>query len=139
MRWLTKAVVLALHDRQIAEHGGSTGLRDETLLESAMARPKQLLAYGDPPPDLAALAASLTHGLARNHPFVDGNKRTAYVAGRTFLLLNDADLICPLEDRFVQILALAEGRTSESDYANWLRGHLVPAAHGVHEERAKYK
>lgn len=73
--WLEKALVLAIHDRQLAEHGGSGGVRDETLLESALARPQQLYVYGDPAPDLANLAASLSYGLARNHPFVDGNKR----------------------------------------------------------------
>ena len=74
--WLEKALTLAIHDRQLAEHGGSAGVRDETLLESVLARPQQLFAYGDPVPDLAELAASLAFGLARNHPFVDGNKRT---------------------------------------------------------------
>ena len=75
--WLTKALVLAIHDRQLAEHGGSAGVRDEGLLESALARPQQLHAYGDPAPDLADLAAALASGLARNHPFVDGKKRSA--------------------------------------------------------------
>src|SRR3989304_7695701 len=90
--WLEKALVLAIHDRQIAEHGGSAGVRDEGLLEPALARPQQLHAYGDPAPDLARLAASLASGLARNHPFVDGNKRTAAVACETFLELNGARL-----------------------------------------------
>ena len=78
--WISKRLALAIHDRQLAEHGGSIGVRDETLLDSAIARPQQLFAYGDPPPDLAALSASLAYGLARNHPFIDGNKRTAAVA-----------------------------------------------------------
>ena len=78
--WLEKALVLAIHDRQLAEHGGTGGVRDEGLLESALARPQQLHAYGDPAPDLADLAAALAYGLARNHPFLDGNKRTAAVA-----------------------------------------------------------
>ncbi|HET7597636.1 MAG TPA: type II toxin-antitoxin system death-on-curing family toxin, partial [Burkholderiales bacterium] len=88
--WLEKALVLPLHDRQLAEHGGTSGVRDEGLLESALARPQQLHAYGDPAPDLAELAASLAYGLARNHPFVDGNKRTAAVACETFIELNEA-------------------------------------------------
>src|SRR3546814_10578915 len=77
--WIKRPLVLLLHDRQIAEHGGSAGLRDAHLLDSALARPQQLYAYGDPIPDLAALAASLAFGIARNHAFVDGNKRTAFV------------------------------------------------------------
>src|ERR687888_342866 len=88
--WLEKALVLAVHDRQVAEHGGSPGVRDEGLLESALARPQQLHAYGDLAPDLAELAAALAYGLARNHPFVDGNKRTAAVCCETFVELNGA-------------------------------------------------
>ena len=90
--WIRRAFALASHDRQLAEHGGSSGVRDEGMLESALARPQQLQAYGDPPPDLADLAASLAFGLARNHPFVDGNKRTAAVACETFIMLNGASL-----------------------------------------------
>lgn len=82
--WLIEETLRAIHKRQIAEHGGSDGLRDEGLLSSALARPKNLLAYGEPPPDLASLAAAYAYGIARNHPFVDGNKRTALVAARTF-------------------------------------------------------
>jgi death-on-curing protein len=114
--WLEKALVLAIHDRQIAEHGGSTGLRDEGLLESALARAQQVHAYGDPAPDLADLAAALAFGLARNHPFVDGNKRTAHVSYRTFLELNGAELVATDEEKYVAILALAEGN-SPSDFA----------------------
>src|SRR3546814_11872342 len=87
--WIEKPLILLLHDRQIAEHGGLAGVRDENLLQSALARPQQLYAYGDPPPDLAALAASLAHGIARNHAFVDGNKRSAIVACETFVELNE--------------------------------------------------
>src|SRR5919198_5049541 len=111
--WLEKALVLAVHDRQVAEHGGSGGVRDEGLLESALARPQQLHAYGDPAPDLADLAAALAFGLARNHPFIDGNKRTAHVAYRTFLELNGADLAATDEEKYVAMLALAEGKSSE--------------------------
>jgi len=138
--WLEKAVVLGFHDRQIAEHGGSAGVRDEGLLESALARPQQLHAYGDPAPDLADLAAALAFGLARNHPFVDGNKRTAHVAYRTFLELNGAELVATDEEKYVSILALAEGRLSERDFAAWLRARLRPAARGeVHEPRKPYR
>jgi death-on-curing protein len=138
--WLEKATVLAFHDRQIAEHGGSAGLRDEALLESALARPQQLHAHGDRAPDLADLAAALAYGLARNHPFVDGNKRTAHVAYRTFLELNGADLVATDEEKYVSILALAEGKLSERDFAAWLRGRLRTAARGeVHEPRRAYR
>src|SRR5690606_35296517 len=90
--WISKALALAVHDRQLAEHGGKNGIRDDKLLESALARPRQLHAYADPPPDLADLAASLTFGLARNHPFVDGNKRAAAVLCEAFIVLNGARL-----------------------------------------------
>ncbi|PZP51012.1 MAG: type II toxin-antitoxin system death-on-curing family toxin, partial [Azospira oryzae] len=122
--WLEKALVLAIHDRQLAEHGGSGGVRDETLLESALARPQQLYVYGDPAPDLANLAASLSYGLARNHPFVDGNKRTAAVACETFLELNGATLEADDLELFPVYLALAEGKLGEKDFAAWLRAHL---------------
>lgn len=132
--WLQKSTVLALHDRQIAEHGGSSGLRDEGLLESALARPQQLYAYGDPPPDLADLAASLAFGLARNHPFVDGNKRTAAVCCETLLNLNGTSLEADDVELYIQYLALAEGRLTESDFAAWLRTRLqLPPAGQVHD------
>lgn len=138
--WLEKSLVLAIHDRQLAEHGGSPGVRDETLLESALARPQQLLAYGDPTPDLANLAASLAFGLARNHPFVDGNKRTAYVAYRTFLVMNQVELIATDEDKYLTMLVLAEGKLSEKDFAAWLRAHLQASTRNqLHESRGAYK
>ncbi|MBW3567923.1 MAG: type II toxin-antitoxin system death-on-curing family toxin [Proteobacteria bacterium] len=137
--WLEKDLVLAIHDRQLAEHGGSSGVRDMTLLESALARPQQAYAYGDPLPDIAELAASLAFGLARNHPFVDGNKRTAYVAYRTFLAVNGTELTAADEDKFVTILALAEGKLSEKDFAAWLRTHLkMHPQDEVHETPGKY-
>lgn len=138
--WIEKRLVLLLHDRQIAEHGGSPGLRDEGLLESALARPQQLYAYGEPPPDLADLAASLAHGLAKNHAFVDGNKRTAFVAYRSFLALNHAQLEASADEKYVTILGLAEGRLSEVEFAGWLRAHLrlAPGGSGVQEPRAPY-
>lgn len=138
MIWLEVAAVLAIHDRQIAEHGGSSGVRDEQLLESALARPQQLVAYGDPAPDLPALAASLTYGIARNHPFVDGNKRTAFVAGLTFLGLNGAELTAAPAERFANIVSLAEGMISEEDYAQWLRHNLRFETGAVHEQAANY-
>jgi death on curing protein len=138
--WLTKEALLAIHDRQVAEHGGSAGVRDENLLESALARPQQLHAYGDPPPDLADLAAALAYGLARNHPFVDGNKRTAAVCCETFIELNRASLNAEDPDLYPQYVALAEGKLSEHDFAAWLRERLRPAARGeVHEPRRAYR
>ena len=137
--WIEKTLALAIHERQLAEHGGGTGVRDETLLDSALARPQQLFAYGDPPPDLAALAASLAYGLARNHPFVDGNKRTAHVCYRVFLALNDARLIASDEEKYITMLSLAEGSLAEEALAAWLRAHLVLDIDGsVNEPSAAY-
>ena len=138
--WIERTLALALHERQLAEHGGGSGVRDEGLLESALARPPQLHAYGDPPPDLADLAASLAFGLARNHPFVDGNKRTAHVCYRVFLALNDAELVASDEEKYVQMLALAEGSLTATDFATWLRTRLQMQAGGaVHESKARYR
>lgn len=138
--WPDKALVLAIHDRQLAEHGGAGGVRDHSLLESALARPQQLYAYGDPPPDLADLAASLAFGLARNHPFVDGNKRTAFVACRLFLRLNSADLVASPEDKFHTFLALGEGRLAELELATWLRQRVAVEPQGqVQEAAAAYR
>ena len=122
--WISPALAIAIHDRQLAEHGGSSGVRDERLLESALARPQQLYNYADPSPDLAAMAASLAFGIARNHPFVDGNKRTAYVCCRTFIKLNGGDLHASEQDKFRKSLALAEGLLTEAEFAQWLREHL---------------
>jgi len=137
--WISRTLALAIHDRQLAEHGGGSGVRDEGLLDSALARPLQSHAYGDPPPDLADLAASLAYGLARNHPFVDGNKRTAHVCYRVFLALNDAQLDASDEEKYVQMLALAEGALSESDFADWLRQHLQLPKGSVHEAGTRYQ
>lgn len=136
--WIEKPLALAIHDRQLAEHGGTGGVRDESLLESALARPQQLHAYGDPQPDLADLAASLAYGLARNHPFVDGNKRTAHVCYRVFLELNGLELDVSDEDKYVTILALAEGKLRENDFAAWLRPRIRRTRRQVHEKRARY-
>lgn len=136
--WINRAFALAIHERQLAEHGGGSGVRDETLLESALARPHQLHAYGDPPPDLAALAASLAYGLARNHPFVDGNKRTAAVACETFVMLNGATLDADDLELYPAYLGLAEGSIDESEFAHWLRPRLRFAGGAVNETRAGY-
>lgn len=126
--WMRPDAVLAIHARQVAEHGGEAGLRDAGLLDSALNRPRNLLAYGDPEPGLAALAAAYAFGIARNHPFIDGNKRTAYVVCRTFLLLNGRDVAASSEEKYITFLKLAEGSLNEDELADWLRRHLMPPA-----------
>jgi death-on-curing protein len=136
--WIERDLAMAVHDRQLAEHGGSTGVRHEALLDSALARPMQLYA-GDPAPDLADLAASLAFGLARNHPFVDGNKRTAAVLCETFVMLNGAELVATDLELYPAYLALAEGSLGERDFAAWLRKRIQPAGSHVHEQVAAYQ
>jgi len=120
MKWLRIDAVLAMHARQIAEHGGGSGVRDIGLLESALARPQNILSY-EPDADIARLAASLAIGIAKNHPFVDGNKRTALVATRTFIILNGFDLAATQQEKYLTFLSLAEGSISEDELAAWLR------------------
>ncbi|MCM5560329.1 type II toxin-antitoxin system death-on-curing family toxin [Pleomorphomonas sp. JP5] len=123
--WLSKAVVLAAHEEQLAEHGGAVGLRDDGLLESALARPKHLLSYTEPEPDIPALAASYAFGIARDHPFTDGNKRTSLVVAETFMLLNGMELEAGDAELLSTWLQLAEGEISETDLAAWLRERSV--------------
>ena len=122
--WLLEETVIAIHQRQISEHGGSEGLRDEGLLASALARPQNVLAYAQPPPDLAVLAAAYAYGIARNHPFVDGNKRTALVAARTFLLLNGVNLEANQDEKYLTFLQLAQGSLPEEQLAEWIRTRI---------------
>lgn len=122
--WISADLALAVHEEQIAEHGGAEGVRDQSLLESALARPRHAWSYGTK--DLCALAASLGHGLARNHPFVDGNKRTAFVCVETFLLLNGMDFTASDAECVVAMLDLAAGEMSEEEFAAWLRDHAAP-------------
>lgn len=137
--WISRALALAVHERQLAEHGGGGGIRDESLLESALARPQQLFAYGNPPPDLADLAASLAFGMARNHPFVDGNKRTAAVVCETFIVLNNGELLADDLKLYPQYLGLADGSISEAAFAEWLRLHVrVGGRHAINEPRSHY-
>lgn len=121
--WLTAELVFAMHNRQIAEHGGTEGVRDEGLLLSALARPENLFAYGENV-DVADLAASYAFGIAKNHPFLDGNKRTSLVAAATFLNLNGYDFEAPREETYRVFLELAEGSVSEQDLAAWFRERL---------------
>jgi len=137
--WIERPLAIAIHERQLAEHGGGIGVRDESLLDSALARPQQNHAYGDPPPDLADLAASLAFDLARNHSFIDGNKRTAHVCYRVFLALNGADLVASDEDKYVTMIALAEGSLSEAEFTDWLRQRIsLDGKKRVNEQRARY-
>jgi death-on-curing protein len=116
--WIRLEAILAAHDDQLAEHGGGIGLRDAGLLESAMARPQNLYSYGEP--SLAKLAAAYAYGIARNHPFVDGNKRTALVAAEGFLGLNGVDLVADDVEAAKVFLALAAGEISEEELAAWI-------------------
>ncbi len=124
-RWLQDIVVTAIHRRQLAEHGGLDGIRDPGMLSSALARPKNTFAYSDPKPDLAQLAAAYAFGIIKNHPFVDGNKRTAYVLCRTFLLINGHDIEATEAEKYQTFLALAEGSINEAQLVDWIRSKLT--------------
>jgi death-on-curing protein len=124
--WVRDDVVLAIHQRQIAEHGGAVGLRDEGLLASALARPRNLMAYSQVTPDIADFAASYGYGITQNHPFLDGNKRTAFVASRTFLLLNSLDLAASKKEKYETFLRLAQGEVSEIELGSWIRERASP-------------
>jgi death-on-curing protein len=120
-RWIDARLIHAVHDEQLAEHGGGAGLRDANLLDSALARPQQLAHYENI--DVADLAAAYGYGLARNHPFVDGNKRSAFVAVELFLALNGQELIATDADCVLNILELATGNLPETDFAAWMRSN----------------
>jgi len=122
-RWLDKAALLLLHGEGLAEHGGAPGIRDEGLFESALARPENLSAYDNP--DFAALAAAYGIGLAKNHPFVDGNKRVAFIAVGLFLALNGYRLTASQINATQAMLAVAAGELSESDFAAWIRQNSI--------------
>jgi death on curing protein len=119
--WIDPNVVLAIHDEQLAEHGGAMGIRDAGLLESVLGRPQNLAAYDEP--DHADLAGAYAYGIARNHPFVDGNKRTAFVSAELFLALNGCDLMAQDTDCVLTMLALAAGELDEAAFAAWIRRH----------------
>lgn len=118
--WISRELALAIHSRQLAEHGGADGVRDEGLLESAIGRPRNRFAYEKPTPGILALGASYAFAIARNHAFIDGNKRTAYVICRTFLLLNGFDMTADRAERYAIFLSLAAGTTSEAELEAWL-------------------
>jgi death-on-curing protein len=125
--WISKELAIAIHQRQLAEHGGADGVRDEGLLDSALDRARQRFAYEDPTPSMPVLAAAYAFGIARNHAFIDGNKRTAYVVCRTFLILNGFDLTAEPIDRYRTFLDLAAGSLSEPELAIWLTEHAKRA------------
>jgi death-on-curing protein len=120
-RWIRRHEATAIHAEQIAQHGGLEGIRDEGLLESALARAENLAAYGKP--DVCDLAAAYGYGLARNHPFADGNKRTAFVVSVTFLILNGRDLTATEVDVVETVLKLAAGELPEAELAGWFRAN----------------
>ena len=122
--WINLRVVKAFHDRQINEHGGLAGLRDEGLLLSAWLRSENAYHYSDPKPDVAQLAAAYGFGLAKNHPFNDANKRTALIAIRLFLKLNGYDLVVSPEDKYKTIIRVAASEISEYELALWIRENL---------------
>ena len=124
--WLDRAVLIAAHDEQLAEHGGAAGFRDEGLFDSALARPLNLAAYGEP--DVCALASSYAVALAKNHPFIDGNKRTAFVALELFLTLNDHELNATDAECVLAMLAVAASEWDEATLTAWLRTHTAPCA-----------
>lgn len=121
--WITREFAVAVHRRQLAEHGGADGVRDLGLLESALSRPRHLFAYSDPTPDVPTMAAAYGFGIAKNHPFLDGNKRTAFVVCRSFMILNGHDLTATREARYQTFLDLAADAISESDLIVWLHAN----------------
>ena len=123
--WVLRETVLMLHEQSLAEHGGSAGIRDEGLLDSAMGKPQNVWAYGKP--NLFDLAASYAFGLVKNHPFIDGNKRTGFVVAVLFLELNGCQFHATEVDAAVCTLALAAGEMTESDYSTWLQANSTCA------------
>lgn len=123
--WIEVAEALVIHDESLAEHGGREGIRDPALLESALARPKNLLAYSKKPASLTQLADAYAVGVIRNHPFVDGNKRTALLVSFAFLELNGLQIEALPEDIYLTFIGLAEGSVSEKAFAEWLERNAV--------------
>ncbi|MDY7097969.1 MAG: type II toxin-antitoxin system death-on-curing family toxin [Pseudomonadota bacterium] len=121
--WIDAIIASAIHDRQLSEHGGPSGVRDAVGLESALARPRNQWEYGED--DLCVLAAAYAFGLARNHPFADGNKRTAWVLARSFLALNAVEIAFDKIDATTTVQALAAGELTENELADWFRAQLA--------------
>jgi len=123
-KWVSQAAVLAIHDEQIAEHGGIPGIREMALVESAVHRPQNIAEYGDP--DIAYLAAAYAFEVSRNHGFLDGNKRTAFVTAYVFLLDQGYDLMASDQEAVTAMVAVAAGEVSEIELAVWFRGYVSP-------------
>ncbi len=123
--WVREDVVIAVHRRQLAEHGGGDGLRDMTLLESALAKPQNMYIYEDPKSDLGALAAAYAYGICTNHPFVDGNKRTALVICRLFLKLNGTNITASQTDKYQTFMDLAASKVTQVELQNWIAENLA--------------
>jgi len=122
--WMEKRAALGFHAEQLAEHGGAAGMRDEALLESALARPRNLFAYAERPPSLSRLAAAYAWGIANNHPFFDGNKRTALVVAFAFLERNGVEMTAGQEETYVMFQELAAGRVTEKRLAEWMERNV---------------
>ncbi len=136
-QWIDKRLLLLLHDESLAEHGGAAGLRDEGLLDSALARPLNLVAYGEP--DFAELAAAYGVGLAKNHAFVDGNKRAAFLAVGLFLRLNGHRLSATPVAATIAMMDVAAGTLNDADFAAWIRRHSEPVAAAPATAKTKLK
>lgn len=132
--WLQREVVVAVHEEQLAEHGGGVGIRDAGLLESALAKPENLACYGEP--DVAALAAAYGWGISRNHAFIDGNKRTGFVAVELFLALNGHSLHATDTDCVLTMLGVSSGEITEAKFAGWIRERLVTKARPARARRS---
>lgn len=126
IKWLSREFIFAAHRAQLTQHGGTDGLRDEGLLESALARPKNLAAYADQP-SLQELAAAYLFGIAKNHPFVDGNKRVAYAAAEAFLILNAHVVTASQLEKYEMVIRVASGDADESEIVSWLKTHTQRA------------
>lgn len=126
-QWIRLDVVLAIHAEQLAEHGGLEGLSDRSGLESAIASPRNLLAYGSPTPDIAAMAAQYAFAIGCNQVFIDGHKRTALVVCRTFLILNGHDLDASQDEKYTVIMKMAHREIDVAKLAEWIRARLIPA------------
>ncbi len=124
-QWIRLDVVLAIHAAQLAEHGGLEGLRDRNGLESAIASPRNMFSYGDPTPDIAAMAAQYAFAIACNQVFLDGNKRTALVVCRIFLILNGYNLVASQDEKYHTMMKLANRQIDKCQMADWIRAHLV--------------
>ncbi len=122
--WIAEQMALDIHDRQLAIHGGLAGVRDAGLLASALARPRHLLAFSPTPPDIARMATAYAFGIAKNHPFVDGNKRTAVVVMESFIEFNNQKLTADNQALYLKMIQLVEGSISEEDFADWLRENV---------------